>query len=232
MNYFTKEITLSRVARPRRTAESRAITHVSARAAVNSFKLDTTRHLPDVWFMSDSGLNWLQQLSDCRPSICRGQFKLQLLRGSRHPSLQRSSADKSNLSPWFSPHFPQPCQHGEMTRHFWGNFPGDWIEVIYEPQPWHAGLMTTWRWMFVKSKKTENVLCGHENESQTHLNEKDVWSHLSFSCLVCARACVYIASSRRFFTDRISEEFWRYYEAEWKYSRKLLLMIKWLAAPY
>lgn len=76
---------------------------------INSFKLDTTRHLPDVWFMSDSGLNWLQQLSDCWPSICRGQSKLQLLRGSRRPSLLQSSADKSNLSP----HFPQPCQHGK-----------------------------------------------------------------------------------------------------------------------
>lgn len=69
------------------------------------------RALLDLWFMSDSRLNWLQQLSDCWPSICCGQSKLQLLRGSRGPSVFQSSADKSNLTPWFSPHSPLPGQH-------------------------------------------------------------------------------------------------------------------------
>lgn len=70
------------------------------------------RPLLDLWFMSDSRLNWLQQLSDCWPSICCGQSKLQLLRGSRGPSLFQSSTDKSNLTRDSALSLsPLPCQH-------------------------------------------------------------------------------------------------------------------------
>lgn len=146
--------------------------------------------------MSDSRLNWLQQMSDCWPSICCGQSKLQLLRGSRGPSLLQSSPDKSNLTLWFSPHSPLPRQHRKRLTI------SPEIELKWFMSARH-GMLDSWicgdecLWTH---RKIENVLCGHGNESQTDLNEKDVWCQFLhtlciYSCVCFIVGCLWIFST-------------------------------------
>lgn len=171
--------------------------------------------------MSDSGLNWLQQLSDCWPSICHSQSKLQLLQGSRRPSLLQSSADKSNLSPWFSPHFPQPCQHWKRLAISGAISPE--IELKWFMSHSH-GMQDSWLhgdeclW---SQRKQRMFFVGMK------MKVKHIWMRkmydliFFFSCLGCVCSCLYCGFLLwRYSTAQISEEFWHYYEGEWKYSRK------------
>ncbi len=130
----------------------------------------------DLWFMSDSRLNWLQQLSDCWPSICCGQSKLQLLRGSRKPSLFQSSADKSNLTRDSALTLLCHANTGNDSPSL-GQFPQrlNWSDL------WVPGIACRTHDCVAMNvcevMKTENVLCGLENERQTDLNKKDVRCH-------------------------------------------------------
>lgn len=175
-------------------------------------------------------------MSDCWPSICCGQSKLQLLRGSRGPSLFQSSSDKSNLTPWFSPHSPLPRQHRKRLTI------SPEIELKWFMSARH-GMLDSWicgdecLWTH---RKIENVLCGHGNESQTDLNEKDVWCQFLHTLCIYSRVCFIVGCLWNFST---SGELWCY-EAEqksegrkfwmslgfsilWQFCHYFLTFIKW-----